>query len=312
VHLERWLAYIVGGHVLGHLLYDRLALPAGALLLLAVGLLALPRVAAILGLGALAIAINYQLSPLVLAPLLVIGAAPAATFSRNDWWRPVALRAALLAALTLAIALAFYAYEGPASLGLFQFHGKRGVQVEAVSSTLPMVMSFFGYTVGTLGEYNSRSLTSSMSPLLKTAATPIVLGAVLGLAWVFVIALRRRAAAALIGNERVAIALAPAFAGFAVASLSAAIIGSKVFSPQYLCWLLPLVPLLPRPRSTGWLFVILAALTTIIFPYAYEHVAEGPTTLGKLLLIGRNVVFVVFAILVGRTAWRAVRQAPTS
>jgi hypothetical protein len=296
VHLERWLSYIAGGHVLGHLLYDRLALPAGVLLLLAVGLLALPRVAAIFGFLALAVAVNYQLSPLVLAPMLILGAVPMDAFSGRAWWRPALARAALLAALTLGLAAAFYLYEGPASLGLFLFHKNRGVQVEAVSSTLPILMSFFGYSVGTLGEYNSRSLVSSLSPALKAASTAVVGGAVLAIAFVFVKTLRRRASAST--GERVAVAVAPTFAGLAAASLAAAVIGSKVFSPQYLCWLLPLVPLLPRPRYTVWLFVIVAALTTIIFPYAYEHVAEGPTTLGKLLLISRNGAFVVFALLV--------------
>lgn len=306
-HLERWLSYIVGGHVLGHLLYDRLSLPAGVLLLLAVGLLALPRVPVLLGLAALAIGINYQLSPVVLAPVIVLGSLPSRALPDGTWLNPAVSRALLAAALTLGLFAAFYAYQGPNSLGLFRFHANRGVQVEAVSSSLPLVMSFFGYPIGTFGEYNSCSLACSLSPILKNVSAPMVAGGVLAVAAAFAVLLRR--GSRLPERGRIAQVVAPAFAGFAGASLTVAIIGSKVFSPQYLCWLLPMVPLLPRRRYTQWLFVIVAALTTIIFPYAYTHVTDGPTTLGKLLLLARNALLVTFAAVTAHAAWRSARTS---
>jgi hypothetical protein len=114
----------------------------------------------------------------------------------------------------------------------------------------------------------------------------------------------------------------PAFAGFVVVSFTAAIVGSKVFSPQYLLWLLPLAPLLPSRMARG-LFILTAAVTTLVFPYFYENVAawltnpvtremyaRGPTTFGKLLLVSRNVLFLLFAIVVFRDARRGLRLSP--
>jgi hypothetical protein len=317
-HLERWLAYIVGGHVLGHLLYDRLTLPTGVLVLAATALLMLPRAPVLAAFAALVAAVNYQLSPLVLTPILALGALPVSVLRGPAlaWLRAGAGRAALLLTLVVLLFAPFYLYEGPASVGLFRFHGDRGVQIEAVPSTLPLVLSFFGYAVAPAGEYNSWSLRSSISPLLKQVATPLVGLLVLGTAWALVDAVRRKTPAA--SGPRTAVALGPAFAAFVAVSFAAAMIGSKVFSPQYLLWILPLVPLLPSAFAR-WLFVLVAGLTTVIFPYSYDHVAawlqdpvthemiaRGPTAIGKLLLVGRNALFVLFALVALRSARQAV------
>jgi hypothetical protein len=313
-HFERWFAYIVGGHVLGHLLYDRLTLPTGILMLAATALLMLPRAPILAAFSAWAVAVNYQLSPLVLAPVIALGATPAALFQgpTGGWLRRATPYGLILLALVLLFFAPFYLYEGPASVGLFRFHGDRGVQIEAVASTLPLLLSFFGYPVAPAGEYNSWSLASPLSPSLKALSAPLVCALVAATAWTFATALRRRPAAA--PETRAAVAAGPAFAGFVVVAFAAAIAGSKVFSPQYLSWLLPLVPLLPG-RSARWLFVLTAVATTIVFPYAYDHVAawienpvtrdlyaRGPTVWGKVLLVSRNALFVLFAVVAFRSA----------
>jgi hypothetical protein len=313
---ERWLAYIVGGHVLGHLLYDRLTLPTGVLMLAATALLMLPRVPVLAGFAAWALAVNYQLSPLVLGPVMALGATPAALFQGPvlGWLRRAALYGLILLALVVLLFAPFYLYEGPASVGLFRFHGDRGLQIEAVASTVPLLLSFFGYPVAPAGEYNSWSLVSPLSPWLKALSTPLVGALVAGTALALAAGLRRRAPAS---PARAAVAAGPAFAGFIVVAYAAAIAGSKVFSPQYLSWLLPLVPLMPG-RAARWLFVLTAVGTTVVFPYAYDHVAawienpvtrelyaRGPTIWGKVLLISRNALFVLFAVVAFRSARRA-------
>jgi hypothetical protein len=67
---------------------------------------------------------------------------------------------------------------------------------------------------------------------------------------------------------------------------------SKVFSPQYIIWLLPFAPLL-RPRQF-WLMVAIFAMTMGIFPAAYSHLLRMQVP-SVLLLNLRN--FSILALL---------------
>ena len=85
-----------------------------------------------------------------------------------------------------------------------------------------------------------------------------------------------------------------------------AVVFNKVFSPQYLLWLLPLVALVPYRRLARRLFLyaflLACALTTVLFPYLYysdlvgldfappHRWVRGPSTLGVVLLCGRNLL----------------------
>src|SRR5262249_54438463 len=123
-HLERWLVYVAGGHVCGHLLYDRLPLVSGALVLGAVGLLGrrLPAAARLLP---FALAVNFQISPLVVAPVVAFGLVPVERFREGA--RPLFLavvgRGLEVGAWVAAVFLPFFLYEGAVCLGLFHFHG---------------------------------------------------------------------------------------------------------------------------------------------------------------------------------------------
>jgi hypothetical protein len=81
----------------------------------------------------------------------------------------------------------------------------------------------------------------------------------------------------------------------AVAMLLAVMVMAKVLSPQYFMWLLPLVPLLGGGRRVRvWQvgFVVLLALSTVIFPGLYSG---GPLTLALVL---RNVLLIVLTVAV--------------
>jgi hypothetical protein len=303
-HLERWLTYVGAGHLLGHLLYDRLSLPPGAFLLGAVGLLTIPRVPAVFGLGLLAAAINYQLSPLVLLPLFILGCVPA----RRVQDPPVSLiRAAAVpgivaAALIVALFLPFYVREGPESVAFLRYHGQRGLQLESVAATLPLLLSFAGHTVTRVGEFGAWHLRSTLAPVLAKASPVLILLLVGVVLWLVIRNARSRP---LLPEIRFASEGAPLFAGAVVASLAMAVVGSKVFSPQYLLWMLPLVPLAPA-RLLLPLFVAVAAVTTAVFPYAYDAHVSALTTGGKLLLAARNGLFLAFAA----AAVLALRRRP--
>jgi len=200
-------------------------------------------------------------------------------------------RAALLAALVTALFVPFYLREGPESLAFLRYHGERGLQLESVAASLPLVLSFFGHPVHLVGEFGAWHLRSPLAPMLAKVSPALILVLVGGVAvWV---CFRGRRGDGVATADRLAVAAAPLFVGAVTASLALAVLASKVFSPQYLLWLLPLVPLAPSRRLLP-LFLAVAALTTAVFPYFYDDIA-ALTTHGKLLLAARNALFVAFA-----------------
>jgi hypothetical protein len=316
-HVERWAAYIAAGHLLGHLIYDRLSLPPGVMMLAGLALLTVPRLPPLLGLTLLAAAVNYQLSPLVLVPVFVLASLAMSRLRGGIGGLTAAVigRGLLAAVLIVALFAPFYSREGSACLEFLRYQGQRGLQIESVAATLPLLLTFFGHAAVPVGEYGAWHLHSSITPFLA-AASPAAVAALALLAALQMLLFARRVPK-FPRNERFAVAYGASFAGFAVATLAGTILASKVFSPQYLLWLLPLVPVVPARRPTLALFVAVAGLTSVIFPYAYEQVAawiqdpvtgemtvRATTTIGKVLLAARNVLFVVFTVVVYRTAPR--------
>jgi hypothetical protein len=101
---------------------------------------------------------------------------------------------------------------------------------------------------------------------------------------------------------------------------------SKVFSPQFLLWLVPLLPLMSiegRSTKSVWLLLVLTcAAGMLLFPQRFESdivgtvwfsekgvLASGPTRLGVSLLVLRNTLFVAATILMFRRTSRAGRRA---
>ena len=91
---------------------------------------------------------------------------------------------------------------------------------------------------------------------------------------------------------------AAAFPRYAAALILAFMLGSKVLSPQYMVWLLPLVPLaLPGYRGVMacGLFAVSCWATTQVFPTHYDEllVLQAP---GPGFLVFRNVTLVALWI----------------
>ncbi|MGL5807173.1 MAG: glycosyltransferase 87 family protein [Xenococcaceae cyanobacterium] len=84
-------------------------------------------------------------------------------------------------------------------------------------------------------------------------------------------------------------------------ALLAFIITNKVFSPQYLIWLLPFIPLLSIRQSL--LMALIWAITIYIFPYGYHQLLKMDATLVWLLNI-RNLSSLVLFI------WLAIANLP--
>jgi hypothetical protein len=98
---------------------------------------------------------------------------------------------------------------------------------------------------------------------------------------------------------------------YAAASVCAFIALGKVLSPQYLVWLLPIVPLVRGRRGVAACILLLVAmgLTQAWFPYRYLDLAFGFDPLASWLVVARDLTLVALLVLL---AWPDRRPAPAS
>ena len=208
--------------------------------------------------------------------------------------------AAALTGFTLGMAGPFaiqYAVSGPGIFALFAHHAGREIQVESLYSTLMWLGSLFGRPISISLADGAYCVFGDWSGAMKMLSTGLLCG-FLGTAGVWAIfrGARFRGAAA-----------------FALACyvLGASAIFSKVLSPQYFVWSIPLlllaaVEVLPEKGKSAWilagLLIVAAGLTTWLFPYHYFCVPPGLkaapmlTSHGLIPCAGRFVGTVIFGL----------------
>ncbi|MGH3144391.1 MAG: glycosyltransferase 87 family protein, partial [Rubrobacter sp.] len=159
------------------------------------------------------------------------------------------------------------------------YHADRGLQVESLAASVLMVL---GRVEGIAFEYGAFEVRGSGVDLAVALSLPVT-GVVLALT---VLAMYR--------GHRAGELRGDAFPRYAAALILAFMLGSKVLSPQYMIWLLPLVPLSFGGRTGAGISVVFLAVclaTTLIFPTHYADLLNARYP-GPELLLGRNLLLV--------------------
>ncbi len=236
----------------------------------------------------LGLAVSAKVYPLVLVPLAC------AFVWRRAGPRRAALAAGALVLVAAAVVVPFAAYDLDGVASSFRAQASRGLQVESLGASLLLVLDRLGlydaHVVRTTG-VAGRNLTGSLPDAV--AAATLVFEA-LAVAVVWLLYTRARDARA-----QLPVAFAAAVAGF--------LAFTKVFSPQYLVWLLPLVVLVGG--AAGIAAVALTAIALVLaqvwfFHYRALFRIAWPSW---LLLVRDLFVVALFAVLAGALA----RAQPT-
>jgi hypothetical protein len=192
------------------------------------------------------------------------------------------------------VALCFVPFALLGGRGLsqsFAYQAERGLQVESLAAS---VLIFLRSVHSVVFEYGASELQGggvglaiSISPLLT-----LDLLAIAGLV--------------MYGEYRRFGRLGPdAFPRHAAALILAFMLGSKVLSPQYMIWLLPLVPLSAGGAGGSIacaVFLSACLTTTLVFPVHYGDLLSFRYP-GPELLIARNLLLVIL--------WAALLALPT-
>jgi hypothetical protein len=297
--------YAVAGLLLFPLLYDRMDLLLGVLLLAAIAAIA-RKLPDWVPLVVLAVAINFKLTPLVLIPVFVLGTMPAGTLGS---WKAIARRAALVAVFTAGIFLPFFIRDGMPTLGFLQYHAARGLQLEAMWSTIPDTLAaLFRVPAQVVFQYGAFEVQSGITGAWLVLSSVAMAAVIPLLCFIFWKLVHTEGAARL-----------PLISNCSATFLLAAILCSKVFSPQYLLWVAPLIALWEGRKQ--WLvwssFLVVCGLTTLCYPLGYgrlmaaigeaQHLPFVTRLIGVAPLVLRNVLLVGFTIL----CWRDMVSAAT-
>lgn len=236
------IAYTVLAIANSALLLQRYDIMPAFLTLLALWMIDRPSVSgACLGLGVLA-----KLYPIVLIPMF-------AAFYWAQRQYSALVRFTAGAAIAAAVVMLPFASIGIGNLfGFLEYHKLRGLQIESVLAGLLLLGHQLGWTpVEVVLNYGAFHLNS---PLANSIAQllPVAFLSVSGL--VFLLSLRR-----LWQGKSLVVPI--------VAILLTFVVTNKVFSTQYLIWILPFAPLLRRSQVA--LFIAISVLSTLIYPHLY-------------------------------------------
>jgi len=238
-----------------------------------------------------------KLYPLALLPILMIEHRRFLVTHDRPWRLPVAQGMAAVVGLVAASFALGFAVAGWNSLSTFYYAAQRPLQVESLGATLLWLGSFLGFSAVTEHGWSSYNL---VGPLDSGIMALLSFAGLVGLGWVYW--------RSWLGKLD--------FGRGLLAVICVTLLTSKVFSPQYLIWALPLVV---EVEGIDLVWLVICACTTLIYPVLYvnEHIfgTPGPlpytgTFLGAIAI--RNAALIIAAarvLLPGqRLAPRAVAE----
>ncbi len=233
-----------------------------------------------------------KLYPIALVPVLMIEHRRVLTLQGRPWRLPVVQGVAAVGGLVVASFALGFLVEGWDSLSTFYYAAARPLQVESLGATVLWLGSFLGFSAVTEHGWNSYNL---VGPLDSGIMALLSFAGLAGLGWVYWRCWLGRLD---LGRGLLAV-------------VCVTLLTSKVFSPQYLIWALPLVV---EVEGVDLVWLVICACTTLIYPVLYvnEHIfgTPGPlpytgTFLGTIAV--RNAALIVASarvLLPGRLAKR--------
>jgi hypothetical protein len=162
----------------------------------------------------------------------------------------------------------------------FAYHADRGLQIESLAASVLMQLGQVSSVVFAYGAFEAKGRGVELASSLSFPVT----GVLLLVTALFMYRAYRRGVA----GPR-------AFPRYAAALILAFMLGSKVLSPQYVIWLLPLVPLSVGGVSglgVSAVFLVACYLTTQVFPIHYGDLLNLRYP-GLQLLLARNLLLVL-------------------
>ena len=285
----RMAVVCLAGLCMPGILYARLDVILGALLMLSLVLLVKKRV--LLSYFVFALAVNFKVVPMFLLPVWILGSFVLPDSESMPWRERVLrmvrtglTRGLLLCGMTAGVSLFFYVMDGKGVFDFVVFHLVRGVHIESAWGTFSLLAAcLFDTPFHVILTYGAYNVVTPVTPVLSALAFPLLAFFLSAATVIIAVRFVRRD-----GGQLPPQAVIEASLLF----LCIVFTFSKIFSPQYLLALIPLVALMPYTGRGGFvitcLFTGVCLLSTLIYPYFYSKaILHGPTWFGLYLLTAR-------------------------
>jgi len=231
-----------------------------------------------LGLGVLGLATAAKLYPAVLLPIALVWV------TRRRGPREAVLGLGVFAAVIVAIVLPFLILAPGGVVHSLTTQLRRPLQIESLGAAILLAAHQFGlYDPTVVSTHGSQNLSGSLPGALAAVETALQLVALVA---VWLLFARGRP-----DRERLLVASAAAVVAFTSFG--------KVLSPQFLIWLLPLVPLVGGSAGIAacWVFAGALVTTQLWFPHRYWDVVALESA-GWLVLVRDVLLVALLAVLV--------------
>jgi hypothetical protein len=208
-------------------------------------------------------------------------------------WRPaVVLAGSFFLTLGLLHAAA-WVHWGEGYVGSYRYHLDRGLQLESIYAGVIAAGHGLGHPLSVLKRFGAYELVTPLVSFVKPLSLACLVAAFAAVAGRFWFS----RAGERFDRERALLLLTVLF-------LLGFILTNKVFSPQYLLWLAPLLAAAygwrPRLAFAAGLFLLAAALSQAIFPRFYDQL----TGLQPALVAVLNLRNAALLLLFGWLLWR--------
>ncbi|MDD5095100.1 MAG: glycosyltransferase 87 family protein [Dehalococcoidia bacterium] len=175
----------------------------------------------------------------------------------------------------------------------FSYHAERGIQIESTYSSVFLLGDIWGLDSPVrLFDYGAWEIRNSVTDALVNLTPGIML---LAMASVYLLYVRELRSARRTHDPNTQVVL------YATLAIVAFMLANKVFSPQYIIWLYPLIPVIVlRSRFLLWAaFISIGVLTQYIYPDHYLDLIAIKTEPVYVLAL-RNALLVGFAVILWR------------
>jgi hypothetical protein len=220
--------------------------------------------------AALGLAVATKIVPILALPIWAA-----------DAWRRRDRRALVTGSLAFAVVLALFvapalALAGRGALSAITYQLDRPLQIESTAAAL---LGMVPGAVSIERSFGSTNVIGALAPAASALSTIALLAALAGIGWIT----WPRLASDRPTTERNA-----AMIRALVAALVAFMVCNRVFSPQYLVWILPVgVALSLRRGAMLAVLCVVFALTQLIYPVSYAHL-EALAPWACALVLVRN------------------------
>lgn len=213
-----------------------------------------------------ALGVTAKIYPIVIAPVFGF------YLLRNRDFRQI-INAIISFSITMLVCnLPFFLMNPANFIGIVTYHSERGIQCESTYASLLLTLQVLGKTqVNGVFNFGSWNITSPFADNLAKIALPLTAVILLAIYGLFAWILWHRTDKKPYLSSGIDMDGAKLVIAYVTLSVAIFMAGNKVFSPQFLIWLIPIVPLLNGKWQTVYtlIFVIIGFITQFIFPYKY-------------------------------------------